>query len=124
MQLVALQLLSHLENADITALAVKHVNFIYCLFYFVLKIFFLQLKSFDKELEAFENTLTEFPVMFPPSYPFEEKISQATNYMQTRCPGWCDRVLLSLTAKELISDEENVEYSLMGTHTCMGDHKV
>lgn len=81
-----------------------------------------QLKSFDKELEAFERTLTEFPVTFPPSYPFEEKISQASSYMQTRCPAWCDRVLLNLSAKELVSGD--VEYNLMGRNTCMGDHKV
>ncbi|KAI4462124.1 trisphosphate 5-phosphatase [Holotrichia oblita] len=81
------------------------------------------LKSFDKELEAFERTLTEFPVSFPPSYPFEEKISQAASYMQTRCPAWCDRVLLNISAKELVSGDGNIEYNLMGRNTCMGDHK-
>lgn len=88
-----------------------------------LKISF-QLKPFDKELEAFEDTLTEFPVSFPPSYPFEEKLSEATSYMQTRCPAWCDRVLLSKTAKKLISETDKVEYNLLGFDTCMGDHKV
>lgn len=44
--------------------------------------------------------------------------------MQTRCPAWCDRVLLSHTAKQLIVEDENVEYGLMGQTTCMGDHKV
>ncbi|CAH1115157.1 unnamed protein product [Psylliodes chrysocephalus] len=82
------------------------------------------LKSFDKELEAFEDTLTEYPVTFPPSYPFEEKISHATSYMQTRCPAWCDRVLLSKQAKQLVDEEsEEVKYGLMGVDTCMGDHK-
>ncbi|KAI4462130.1 trisphosphate 5-phosphatase [Holotrichia oblita] len=84
---------------------------------------FPELKSFDKELEAFERTLTEFPVSFPPSYPFEEKISQAASYMQTRCPAWCDRVLLNISAKELVSGDGNIEYNLMGRNTCMGDHK-
>lgn len=86
--------------------------------------FLTQLKHFDKELDAFSDHLTEFPVTFPPSYPFEEKISHASSYMQTRCPAWCDRVLLSHTARKLISDDETVEYGLMGRNTCMGDHKV
>ncbi|XP_023028973.2 inositol polyphosphate-5-phosphatase A isoform X2 [Leptinotarsa decemlineata] len=81
------------------------------------------LKSFDKELEAFEDTLTEYPVTFPPSYPFEENICHATSYMQTRCPAWCDRVLMSKTAKELVDKESIVDYGLMGGKTCMGDHK-
>ncbi|KAJ3643993.1 hypothetical protein Zmor_026670 [Zophobas morio] len=81
------------------------------------------LKSFDKELEAFDKYLTEYSISFPPSYPFEEKISHARSYMQTRCPAWCDRVLLSHTAKQLVNEEERVEYGLMGLDTCMGDHK-
>lgn len=44
--------------------------------------------------------------------------------MQTRCPAWCDRVLLNHTAKQLVCDDEQVEYGLMGMDTCMGDHKV
>lgn len=84
----------------------------------------LQLKDYDKEQQAFENTLAEYPVTFPPSYPFEENIFHATNYMQTRCPAWCDRVLLSKTAKKLISETDNIEYNLMGLNACMGDHKV
>ncbi|XP_018576970.1 type I inositol 1,4,5-trisphosphate 5-phosphatase isoform X2 [Anoplophora glabripennis] len=81
------------------------------------------LKSFDKELEAFENALTEYPVTFPPSYPFEEKLAKATSYMQTRCPAWCDRVLLSRSAKQLVSEDYKVDYGLIGINTCMGDHK-
>ncbi|KAJ8946892.1 hypothetical protein NQ318_008248 [Aromia moschata] len=83
----------------------------------------IKLKSFDRELEAFEETLTEYPVTFPPSYPFEEKISKATCYMQTRCPAWCDRVLLSQCAKKLVCEDSKVEYGLIGINTCMGDHK-
>lgn len=90
----------------------------------LISIIFFQLKPFDKELEAFDDTLSEFPVSFPPSYPFEEKLSEATSYMQTRCPAWCDRVLLSKTAKKLISETDKVEYNLLGFNTCMGDHKV
>ncbi|XP_025834536.1 type I inositol 1,4,5-trisphosphate 5-phosphatase isoform X2 [Agrilus planipennis] len=81
------------------------------------------LKELDREVEAFDSHLTEFLVTFPPSYPFEEKVLQGTQYMLTRCPAWCDRVLLSHTAKKLIADEKKVEYGLIGWNTCMGDHK-
>ncbi|KAK9889725.1 hypothetical protein WA026_007106 [Henosepilachna vigintioctopunctata] len=81
------------------------------------------LKSYDKELEPFEDFVTEYPVNFPPSYPFEEDVDKPSTYMPTRCPSWCDRVLLSHSAKELISEDYPVEYNLMGVEACMGDHK-
>ncbi|KAK4875419.1 hypothetical protein RN001_011841 [Aquatica leii] len=81
------------------------------------------LKEFDKELEAFENHVVEFDVTFPPSYPFEEKISEGTQYMLTRCPSWCDRVLLSHSAKKLVYEDKPVQYGIIGSNTCMGDHK-
>lgn len=37
-----------------------------------------------------------------PSYPYSEDSSQGKQYMNTRCPAWCDRVLMSPSAKELI----------------------
>lgn len=85
---------------------------------------FYQLKDYDKEVESFTNHVTEFDVTFPPSYPFEEKINEAKRYMLTRCPSWCDRVLLSHSAKNLILDSNKIKYGLMGTEICMGDHKV
>lgn len=81
------------------------------------------LRPFDKEFESFKNYLTEYPITFPPSYPFEENVSTPTNYMPTRCPAWCDRVLLSHTAKDLVSDTKDAEYGIMGMEMCMGDHK-
>lgn len=75
-------------------------------------------------MEAFEDQLYEYPVTFHPSYPFEESISQARAYMQTRCPAWCDRILLSKTAKSLVNQDDKVNYDVMGKDTCMGDHKV
>uniref|UniRef100_A0A1Y1KFE9 inositol-polyphosphate 5-phosphatase n=1 Tax=Photinus pyralis TaxID=7054 RepID=A0A1Y1KFE9_PHOPY len=81
------------------------------------------LKQFDKEAEAFENYVTEFDVGFPPSYPFEENVSEGANYMVTRCPSWCDRVLLSHSAKHLVNEKGFIEYGLIGRSTCMGDHK-
>lgn len=41
-------------------------------------------------------------VIFLLSYPYSEEYSQPTQYMNTRCPAWCDRVLMSQTAQEFI----------------------
>lgn len=38
----------------------------------------------------------------PPSYPYSEDSGQGGQYMNTRCPAWCDRVLMSPSARELI----------------------
>ncbi|CAK9824757.1 Inositol polyphosphate-5-phosphatase A [Anthophora retusa] len=84
------------------------------------------LREYDRELEDFDGRLLEFPIKFVPSYPFEEDINEGSNYMQTRVPAWCDRVLLSPTAKLLIQDvssSDAVEYGIIGPTTCMGDHK-
>ncbi|XP_053976896.1 uncharacterized protein LOC128875387 [Hylaeus volcanicus] len=84
------------------------------------------LREYDKELEDFDGRLFEFPIEFVPSYPFEEDVNEGSNYMQTRVPAWCDRVLLSSTAKMLVQDTSSsdaVEYGIIGPTTCMGDHK-
>lgn len=72
----------------------------------------------------FHEVLTEFPIDFPPSYPFEEDTEKATVYMPTRCPAWCDRILLNFPVTNLINLKENVKYALLGVSKCMGDHKV
>ena len=36
------------------------------------------------------------------SYPFSEDVSDGMSYMKTRCPSWCDRILLSHSAKDII----------------------
>ncbi|KAG7189984.1 hypothetical protein KM043_006143 [Ampulex compressa] len=84
------------------------------------------LREYDRELEDFDGRLFEFPIKFVPSYPFEEDINEATSYMQTRVPAWCDRILLSPAAQMLIQDvscADAVEYGIIGPTTCMGDHK-
>ena len=55
--------------------------------------------------------------------------------MKTRCPAWCDRVLMSQDAKEKVvvqengqdsqngSEEDHCKYNVIGSDTCMGDHK-
>ncbi|XP_043485143.1 inositol polyphosphate-5-phosphatase A [Leptopilina heterotoma] len=83
------------------------------------------LKEYDKELDDFNGRLFEFPIKFIPSYPFEEDIQEGANYMQTRVPAWCDRILLSSTAKQLVQNIQpnDVEYGIIGPTKCMGDHK-
>ncbi|KOC59223.1 Type I inositol 1,4,5-trisphosphate 5-phosphatase [Habropoda laboriosa] len=84
------------------------------------------LREYDRELDDFDGRLLEFPIKFVPSYPFEEDINEGSNYMQTRVPAWCDRVLLSPTAKLLVQDVSSpdaVDYGIIGPTTCMGDHK-
>ena len=36
------------------------------------------------------------------SYPYSEDSSQGKQYMPTRCPAWCDRILMSATARDLV----------------------
>ncbi|XP_027447102.1 inositol polyphosphate-5-phosphatase A isoform X1 [Zalophus californianus] len=60
------------------------------------------LLEFDKELSVFKDRLYELDISFPPSYPYSEDAGQGRRYMNTRCPAWCDRVLMSPSARELI----------------------
>ncbi|CAH2059579.1 unnamed protein product, partial [Iphiclides podalirius] len=63
------------------------------------------LQRYDRELEALRPHLFEFPVKFPPTYPFEENVELPTHYMKTRCPAWCDRILLSAAARLLLQPD-------------------
>lgn len=72
------------------------------------------MREYDREIEDFEGRLFEFPIDFVPSYPFEEDITQGSNYMQTRVPAWCDRILLSPAAQSLV---QNVSLFLI-FHMC------
>lgn len=63
------------------------------------------LQRYDRELEALRQHLYEFPVKFAPSYPFEENVQLPTHYMKTRCPAWCDRILLSQSARLLVQQD-------------------
>ncbi|XP_017272824.1 inositol polyphosphate-5-phosphatase A [Kryptolebias marmoratus] len=86
------------------------------------------LLKYDKEVKAFHDVVTEEDIKFPPSYPYSENYTQPTQYMNTRCPAWCDRILMSHTAHNLIhrskeDDEKRVVYNTVGPNVCMGDHK-
>ncbi|XP_076460501.1 inositol polyphosphate-5-phosphatase A-like isoform X2 [Babylonia areolata] len=83
------------------------------------------LLQYDIEPKEFHDRLCEFEVAFPPSYPFTEDVKDGLSYMKTRVPSWCDRIMLSHSAKDVIASESHhkPEYSLIGRDTCMGDHK-
>ncbi|XP_003376131.1 type I inositol-1,4,5-trisphosphate 5-phosphatase [Trichinella spiralis] len=68
--------------------------------------------------------LHEFPIQFVPSYPFSENIDCGKDYMYTRAPAWCDRILLNEPAWLLANSvSSSVCYDIVGKDTCMGDHK-
>uniref|UniRef100_A0A9J7ZJ33 inositol-polyphosphate 5-phosphatase n=2 Tax=Cyprinus carpio TaxID=7962 RepID=A0A9J7ZJ33_CYPCA len=84
-----------------------------------------QLLEFDRELSVFKERLHELDISFPPSYPYSEDSSQGKQYMNTRCPAWCDRILMSASAKDLLpeNEEKSITYDNIGPSVCMGDHK-
>lgn len=86
----------------------------------------IQLQQFDCELQPLKEVLVEYPITFPPSYPYEEDPALPQDYMLTRCPAWCDRILMSPAAKNLIIDNNfsSLHYNTIGNNVCMGDHKV
>eukprot|EP00301_Raphidiophrys_heterophryoidea_P008980 c13277_g1_i1.p1 GENE.c13277_g1_i1~~c13277_g1_i1.p1 ORF type:complete len:533 (+),score=107.21 c13277_g1_i1:66-1601(+) len=63
---------------------------------------------------------SEYKVDFPPSYPYEEEVGHPHEYMTTRCPGWCDRVLMTQPAQSAVSAPV---YSFLGYDESIGDHK-
>ncbi|XP_072255017.1 inositol polyphosphate-5-phosphatase A-like [Pyxicephalus adspersus] len=82
---------------------------------------------FDHEPVPFLNELTEVQISFPPTYPFSENVTEPTEFMGTRCPAWCDRVLMSHPARALLQKvkegKNSVKYERIGGDACMGDHK-
>ncbi|XP_029915878.1 inositol polyphosphate-5-phosphatase A isoform X1 [Myripristis murdjan] len=85
------------------------------------------LLKYDKEVTAFHDVIREEEILFPPSYPYSEEYTKPTQYMNTRCPSWCDRILMSHTAQDSIhtgdDGEKSVVYNTLGPNVCMGDHK-
>nr|XP_046243155.1 inositol polyphosphate-5-phosphatase A isoform X1 [Scatophagus argus] len=85
------------------------------------------LLKYDKEAAVFHDVIREEDIRFPPSYPYSEEYTKPTQYMNTRCPAWCDRILMSHTAHECIhkrdDGEKSIVYNTVGPNVCMGDHK-
>ncbi|XP_021967647.1 inositol polyphosphate-5-phosphatase A isoform X2 [Folsomia candida] len=81
------------------------------------------LKQFDFEGQHLHEILDELNFDFHPTYPFEEDENEPEKFMRTRCPAWCDRILFTHPTKDIISQESLIEYNVLGSKTCMGDHK-
>lgn len=63
----------------------------------------------NPKIEIYDMTCTLWihgfvyhPVVCVRSYPYSEDSSQGKQYMNTRCPAWCDRILMSSSAKDLV----------------------
>ncbi|XP_053091914.1 inositol polyphosphate-5-phosphatase A isoform X1 [Pangasianodon hypophthalmus] len=85
-----------------------------------------ELLEYDRERAAFQDIITEEEILFPPSYPYSEDYTKPTQYMNTRCPSWCDRILMSHNAQDVIyrrNGDGNIVYNILGPKVCMGDHK-
>ncbi len=54
-----------------------------------------------------------------------EELEHPDDYMESRCPAWCDRIILNQHLKSLINGQEDKEYiyGMIGEKICMGDHK-
>lgn len=129
-----------------TSTKLFHFNLIFILIYLYLK-----LLKYDIELSQCDIDLHELVRKFPPryvisislsplkaiqtfglifdytnlSYPFSEELNRPDEYMESRCPSWCDRIVLNTNLKSILdSRASNIEYSMLGENTCMGDHKV
>jgi inositol-1,4,5-trisphosphate 5-phosphatase len=82
-----------------------------------------QLLSHDKEREGFSD-LYECKIEFPPSYPYSEDVATPSSFMRTRCPAWCDRILMNSPAWSLAqANAKSLTYGMVGIDRCMGDHK-
>ncbi|CAF0870845.1 unnamed protein product [Brachionus calyciflorus] len=83
-----------------------------------------ELMKYDIELSMFEEPLYEAERNFPPSYPFMEEIESPDEYMESRCPSWCDRIIMNKNFMKFVEKEsESTEYGMIGEGVCMGDHK-
>lgn len=49
------------------------------------------------------------------SYPYSEDSSQGKQYMNTRCPAWCDRILMSPSARDMLLKVSLYFYSNLTT---------
>ena len=84
-----------------------------------------QWTKYDQEKETIAERLSEVPLNFPPTYPFEEDPDAGSKYMRTRCPAWCDRVLFSHPTRQIMEGNgpDSSCYDIIGRTVCMGDHK-
>jgi hypothetical protein len=84
-----------------------------------------QFFRFDSEIEGLRPPLLEHEISFAPTYPYEEDPhAGALALLPTRCPAWCDRVLMTEAAWRVVCGSQGpVVYEPLGLDVCVGDHK-
>ncbi|EGD73887.1 inositol polyphosphate-5-phosphatase [Salpingoeca rosetta] len=80
-------------------------------------------RQFDLEGDSPHPTLRELAVNFEPTYPYSEDPDVHNEFLTKRCPAWCDRVLMTEAALELMEPVDEHAYDIIGRDICMGDHK-
>lgn len=78
---------------------------------------------FDIECKMLPPPLVELAVTFEPTYPYAEEEDKPQEFLNKRCPAWCDRILMTPAAMPLALRNAS-SYDLIGRQLCMGDHKV
>uniref|UniRef100_A0AC35U459 Inositol-polyphosphate 5-phosphatase n=1 Tax=Rhabditophanes sp. KR3021 TaxID=114890 RepID=A0AC35U459_9BILA len=76
----------------------------------------------DHEVAMYKD-LHECQISFPPTYPWSEDPDQFSNFMETRPPAWCDRILMNNFAWSKLQNVSQLSYDSVGKEYCMGDHK-
>lgn len=56
------------------------------------------------------------------SYPYSEDSNQGKQYMTTRCPAWCDRILLSTSARDLVLKVSHSPFTFNPVFTSKHQH--
>ena len=85
-----------------------------------------ELLQFDKELNwCKDGKFAEAAIKFQPTFPTsEDPKEKAYGYNGTRCPSWCDRVLVDKNlVEELKKSSIKMTYESLGLNTVLGDHK-
>ncbi|KAL7668560.1 hypothetical protein ACOME3_009257 [Neoechinorhynchus agilis] len=82
-----------------------------------------QIKDYDREVDSFKGILFEVEHSFFATYPYSEDLAKPRDFMITRCPSWCDRVLMNAEGFRILSQEGLRHYDVVGADASMGDHK-
>ncbi|EDQ87562.1 uncharacterized protein MONBRDRAFT_33207 [Monosiga brevicollis MX1] len=78
------------------------------------------MRPFDVEGTMLPSGYTECPITFPPTYPYQEDLARPCEFLEKRCPAWCDRIIMSSEAE---TRAISASYGVIGLDVCMGDHK-
>lgn len=84
----------------------------------------MKIKNYDWESRQFDDKLFEAPINFTPSYPYAEDLDKPSEFMTTRPPAYCDRVMMNKFAWQMTQNPKaSFVYDLLAKTSCVGDHK-